>query len=341
MEHFQLTTIQRDELIAALRFARKTRAKDAYKINVILLLGDGWTIKAVAKALFLSDETTGKYKKDYNDGGITKLLGKRYLGSNCNLTEKQQGILCEELDANIYLTTAQVVAFAEKAFGIIYSVSGMNDLLHRLNYSYKKPKLIPGKSDDELQETFIDQYEEFMATKPNSAAVYFIDGVHPQHNTMAAYGWIKKGEERKLKTNTGRQRVNLHGAINIETLEVEVVEGEKVNSESTIELLKGIEKSCPFASVIYVILDNARYHYSMIVKEYLKESKIKLVFLPAYSPNLNLIERLWRLFKKKIIYNRYYEKFKDFKEACMSFFKNIRMYENEIQSLMTEEFQLI
>lgn len=341
MENFQLTTNQRNELIVALKFARKTRAKDAYKINAILLLGSSWTLEAVAEALFLSDETISKYKRDYIDGELSKLLDKRYRGSDCKLTENEQRILCDELDGNIYLTTAQAVSFVEKTFGITYSISGMNDLLHRLDYSYKKPKLVPGKSDGELQEAFIEQYEEFMATKPDNTAVYFMDGVHPQHNTMAAYGWIKKGEERKLKTNAGRQRINLHGAINIETLEVEVVEGERVNSESTVELLKQIEKSCPLAIAVYIILDNARYHYSKVVKEYLKESRIRLVFLPSYSPNLNLIERLWRLFKKKIVYNRYYEKFKDFKGACLGFFENIHAYGNEIQSLMTEEFQLI
>lgn len=341
MKNFRLTNDQRKELIIALKFSRKSCAKDSYKINAILLLGDGWTTRSVAAALFLSDETISKYKKDYSEGGIEKLQGTNHRGSDCMLTEAQQRIFCEELDKNIYLTTAQATVFIEKEFGIIYSISGMKDLLHRLGYSYKKPKLVPGKSDSEAQESFIEQYEEFMATKPDNSAVYFIDGVHPQHNTMAAYGWIKKGEERKLQTNSGRQRVNLHGAINIETLDVEVVEGEKVNSESTVELLEQIERSCPLASAIYIILDNARYHYSKVVKEYLNRSRIKLVFLPAYSPNLNLIERLWRLFKKKILYNRYYEKFKDFREACLGFFKNIKSYDSEVRSLMTEDFHLI
>lgn len=341
MEKFYLTNDQRKELIFELTRARKSSAKDSYKINAILLLGDGWTIKAVAEALFLSDETISKYKKDYADGGIAMLQGTNYRGSDCMLTGTQRRIFCEELDNNIYLTTAQAIVFVEKAFSLTYSISGMKDLLHRLGYSYKKPKLVPGKSDDELQEVFIEQYEKFMTAKPDNAAVYFMDGVHPQHNTMAAYGWIKKGEERKLQTNSGRQRVNLHGAINIETLDVEVVEGEKVNSESTVELLRQIERSCSLASVIYIILDNARYHYSKVVREYLKGSRVKLVFLPAYSPNLNLIERLWRLFKKKILYNKYYEKFKDFKEACLGFFKNIKSYESEVRSLMTEDFHLI
>ena len=105
-------------------------------------------------------------------------------------------------------------------------------------------------------------------------------------------------------------------------------------------MLKKIEKSCGYAIKIHVILDNARYHYSKEVREYLQTSKINLVFLPPYSPNLNLIERLWKLFKKKILYNIYYEKFKDFKTACIKFFEDISEYNGEILSIMSEEFRI-
>ena len=89
-----------------------------------------------------------------------------------------------------------------------------------------------------------------------------------------------------------------------------------------------------------VILDNARYHYSKIVKAYLETSRIKLIFLPSYSPNLNLIERLWKFFKKKVLYNKYYQDVKEFKEACIKFFRNIKDYHKEIKSLMSSEFEL-
>lgn len=105
MEYFQLTDEQRKELLIALKLARKSCAKDAYKINAILLLGSGWMLDAVAKALFLSDETISKYKRDYIEGGIKKMLGTWYRGSNCKLNEREQRILCDELDTNIYLTT--------------------------------------------------------------------------------------------------------------------------------------------------------------------------------------------------------------------------------------------
>ena len=321
-------------------FRRAKEKKDAYKINVIILLATGWTIEAISAALLISDETIRQYKNAYLSGDIKKLLKTKYAGGNSKLAEHERSMLCEELDTTIYLTTNQVVAYVKQKCGVTYSVSGMNDLLHSLGYTYKKPKLIPGNGDKERQEEFLVYYEEFMSSKSEDEAIYFMDGVHPEHNTLAAYGWLRKGEDRELKSNTGRQRINLHGAINIETLELEIVEGERINSESTVNLLKEIEKSCDYARKIHVILDNARYHYSKVVKEYLQNSRINLVFLPPYSPQLNLIERLWKLFKKKVLYNRYYEKFKDFREACKKFFGNISRYNTEIRSLMSEEFHI-
>jgi transposase len=65
------------------------------------------------------------------------------------------------------------------------------------------------------------------------------------------------------------------------------------------------------------------------------------VFLPPYSPNLNLIERYWKFFKKKVLYNRYYEKFNEFKDACERFFRQPRRYLKELRSLLTENFGII
>lgn len=95
------------------------------------------------------------------------------------------------------------------------------------------------------------------------------------------------------------------------------------------------------AIVIYIICDNARHYRSNLVKECLKTSKIKLLFLPTYSPNLNLIERLWTFMKKKILYNKYYETFDSFKEAKLGFFENIEQYKEELDSLLTNNFQLL
>jgi transposase len=220
-------------------------------------------------------------------------------------------------------------------------MTGMRDLLHRLGYEYKKPKLVPGNPDEEAQEIFIQQYEDFMLKKADNVEVLFADAVHPEHNGMAAYGWIKRGEKRQLKTNSGRQRLNLHGAINAETMRVTLIESDTVNSISTVNLLTAIEQDYPLAAVIFVILDNASYHYSKEVKAYLNGSRIKLAFLPSYSPNLNLIERLWKFFKKKVLYNKYYPNLGSFRQACIQFFRNIGDFKKEITTLINHDFELM
>ncbi|NOG85366.1 MAG: hypothetical protein HND49_16465 [Planctomycetes bacterium] len=75
--------------------------------------------------------------------------------------------------------------------------------------------------------------------------------------------------------------------------------------------------------------------------KYFEESKVKLVFLPSYSPNLNLIKRLWKYFCKIVLYNKYYETFDEFKKACKSFLDGIKNTRKEISSLLTENFQII
>ena len=339
MQEFNLSSEELQELRAAHRSAKMRT--DAYRINAVILFGSGWTAYEIADALLLDDETIKSYIKRYQEGGVDLLLERKYKGGFQKLSAEQLIFLCIELDNNIYLTTKSICDYVQKQFGIEYTISGMTALLHRLDYVYKKPKIVPGKADMEAQEIFIEQYENFMATKPEQDPVLFVDGVHPTHNTMAAYGWLKKGEDREIKSNTGRERLNINGAIDIETLGVTVVSGEAVNSDTTIELFDAIEAQYPLALTIYIILDNARYYHSKQMKAYLANSRIRLIPLPSYSPNLNLIERLWHFFKKKVLYNQYFDKFKDFEKTVMKFFVNIADYKDELATIMSEEFHLI
>ena len=121
-----------------------------------------------------------------------------------------------------------------------------------------------------------------------------MDGAHPTHNTKPFYGSIKRGERKELLSNTGRQRINISGAIDIVSKKVFVKEDETLNADSTIEFLKFLEKSNLEKNKIYLFCDNARYYRNKKVQAYLETSIISMRFLPPYSPNLNPIERLWK-----------------------------------------------
>lgn len=341
MKGFKLSFQELKTLRLAHKIAKRTGAHGAYRINAVILLGSGWTLKKVKNALLLNEESLRGYVEKYRQGGMEALLRTNYKGRQVNLSEAQQQQLQRELDEHIHLTTGSVIQYIKETFFVEYRLSGMRDLLHRLGYVYKNPKLVPGHPDIDAQEEFIKHDEELMMKKADDVEVLFMDAVHPEHNTMAAYGWMKRGERKELKTNSGRQRLNLHGVINAETHEVTLIESDTINKDSTLQLLELVEQRYFLSSMVYIILDNARYHYSKEVKEFLEGKKMKLVFLPPYSPNLNLIERLWRFFKKNVLYNKYHSSLKEFRKSCIDFFRNLEQHSRKISKLMNSDFELV
>lgn len=334
--------LSEDQILALLQMHKLIRyQKEADRIKSILYLNKGMSYEEIAELLFIDNGTVRRWHKIFETGGISTLLESNYTGGTSNLTQIEKEGLSAHLETRIYLTAKEICAYVKTKYGVSYTSKGMTSLLHQMDFSYKKPKQIPGKANQKAQEEFIEKYNNLKASKSQDDHIYFMDGVHPLHNSQPAYGWIKKGKEQVLKTNTGRMRVNINGSYDIEEHKVIIRDNESINSQSTIALLEQMLKEQPLG-ILYIILDNAKYYRSRIVKEFLgKNQRIQFMFLPPYSPNLNIIERLWRFFKKKTTYNKYYEKFAVFKEKCLNFFDNIDEYKIELESLMTENFQLI
>lgn len=315
--------------------------RQADRIKTILCLNMGDSYEDIAKRLLLNDSTLRNYYAEYVEGGIEKLLEDKYTGGTSRLSCEQLQKLDKHLQQHTYTSSKEIQAYIVQQFGVVYSGTGIKNMLPRLGYTYKKPKHLPGKADRAKQEAFLKEYELLKSTKQAEDKIYFMDGCHPMHNSIAAYGWIKKGTEKQLKANTGRQRLNINGAYHAENHQVIVRESETINADSTLSLIEQI-MLLQISGMIYLIADNARYYRSKKVREFLeKNQRVKLIFLPPYSPNLNLIERLWLFFKKKRLWNHYYEKYEEFQTACMSFFENIQLYEAELKTLMTDNFRVL
>jgi transposase len=246
--------------------------------------------------------------------------------------------LSNYLQSKICMDSKEIVSYIQKNFDVTYSVSGVTALLHSMSFTYKKTKPVPGKAKKEAQELFIEAYNRL---KAKGGKIYFADSTHPHHNTVISYGWIKKGEDFEILCNSGRHRLNINGAVDIEHLDVITRTCDWVNADSICELLRAIRAKNPDGKRITLIMDNAAYNRSGKVKILAKKLKINLFYLPPYSPNLNPIERLWKFMKKKVLYNRYYEHLSDFEKACMNFFRGIRKYRNQLETLLTDNFQLM
>ena len=334
-----LKTDQRAAIIAAHRYEKN--ASQADRLKSTLLLDDGYTFEQISKILLLDDQTVRNYLSKFEKGGTEGLLSDKYVGYSGCLSEDNERELSVHLEEFTYPDVNPVIAYVEFTFGKEYTRSGMRDLLHRLGFTYKKASHVPGKADPDRQQKFIDAFKEFMKNKSPDVPVLFMDATHPQYNSMPAYGWIKKGERKEIKSNTGRERLNINGALNAETREAVVVEADTINAESTILLLKKVEEHYPTAPYIYVFSDNARYYHSEEVASYLRTSRIMLEKIPPYSPNLNPIERLWKFFHKQIHYNKYHETFAAFRLECLMFFERLDEYAEKLASLITLNFNVL
>jgi len=311
---------------------------DADKVKAIILLGKGWSYPQIEEALLLNERTIHRYRHKFLIGGIDELLDNKYKGGFCKLSCEERNQLAEELRKNIYSNSISICNFIRKTFGKIYTPKGLVPLLHRIGFSYKKTKSIPGKLNTEDQEKFIKVYKK---ARKQGKKIYFLDSVHPTYNMLPDYAWLPTGEETHIKSNPGRQRINIFGAYSPNDQSIIAHNYETVNADTVLDILRKIKKINFDNIPLLLILDNARYNYNKKVRQLAKKLKIKLKYLPAYAPNLNLIERLWHLMKKEVQANRYYETFDEFKSSCMKFLgQHSGSFKEKLSSLMTENFHL-
>lgn len=196
-----------------------------------------------------------------------------------------------------------------------------------------------------MQKRFIAKLKRLLRKcKEEKRELIFFDPAHQVHNSINGKAWQFKGRKgtKKIKSNTGRRRINIIGGVSAITMRVSTLITEDNCDKTTIvAFMEKLRKQYGRRKKIYIILDNARYNRSKAVIEKAKACNINLVYLPAYCPNLNLIERLWKFFKKKVIANKYYEEFADFEQAIIAFFENIQDELNDLNTLLNFKFGII
>ena len=316
-----LSAEERSELKAVIRHPSEVHGV-ARRANAILLLDKGWNCVRVAEALFLDDDTVRDWYRHYRSGGLDALTLFDWHGRHGHLSEMQEAELSEHLASRVYRDVGEVRSHIALTYGTVYSHSGCIKLMHRLGFEYKRPKSLPAQADEAKQAAFIEAYEKLLRGLADDEAVYFVDAVHPEYQSRPAHGWVRKGDKVALRRTSGRQRINLHGALNLENFHCPLVQAERINAASTIALFKVLENDNPGKRWIYVIADNARYHHARLVREWLERPncRIKLIFQPAYAPHLNAIERLWGVMHREVTHNTYYATFAQFTEAIDNFF---------------------
>jgi transposase len=314
----------------------------AERIHCIILYAQGYDLKEIERILFVGIRTLKRWIRTFLAQGVEGLRQWGYKGQDCKLSDKQWAEVEEELECKPYRRAREVATFVKKRFGIEYTERGMQALLRCKGYRYIKARLVPGKAKADEQRAFVERYFKLKAELGSRDRIYFVDAVHPTHNVRISYVWTKKGWRRRIRSNSGRKRYNILGAYCPSDQEyIDVRSTDNVNGETLKALIDEIRARHPDAERIILILDNARYNHAKVVQEHIEHTNVELWFLPSYSPNLNLIERLWRFLKDKVMDNAYHESFEKFVDEIDKVLDNLGEYADELAELMTEKFEIL
>lgn len=316
----------------------------ARRANALLLLDDGLSCADIGRVLYIDDDTVRSWHKQYHISGWDGVAYDSWKGGQSRLSAVQELRLCEWLEGRFCRSVREIMAYIEAELGVRYSRSGCIRLMGRQGFEYRKPKALPKWADEAVQADFIKHYEALLNGLGEDEAIYFADAVHPEYQSKPAYGWVRKGTDIAVTTTSGRGRVNIHGALNLETFDVPFMSPATVDGQSAVQLLTKIQARNPDKRRIHVIWDNAPYHKGPDVRAFLAkpDCRIHLIRLPPYCPHLNPIERLWKLMHQSVTYNRYYPTERQFTHAILNFFREtIPKDWKSFRDQVTDNFRII
>lgn len=335
MKRIDLT--EDEKISLELRHKESSCSKESDRIKAVLLNSEGWSSPMISQALRIHPATIERHLNDYRSGKLAPGNG----GSKSKLTDSQTEELIVHLTEQTYQSTESIILYIKTTYDVDYTVAGLNKWLHRNGFSYKKATGRPHKADVVNQDKFIKKYNRLKRISTAKTPIIFMDSVHPTQSTKLSYGWIPTGQTKEVHTTASRTRMNIIGAINLKKLSNPILtECDRINAEAIIDFLHEIKRAYSKSKKIHLILDQAGYHKDAAVKKAAKKLKIILHYLPPYSPNLNPIERLWKVMNEYARNNRFFKSAKDFKQAIFDFFKiTYPGIIDVVESRITDNFQ--
>lgn len=265
------------------------------------------------------------------------------------MTAAQEQQLKTEVATGRFKSAAMAQTYILATFGMSFSPSGTRKLLKRLGCSFHKVSSFLFKAKRDKQQEFLEDYErDKPKVESDGWRRYFIDGVHPLYGMeVLYYCWLVVGQRLEVGVGGGRKRLNILGAFcpdDYEYLDRRYTT-ENLTAQSVIDLFTLMMDKHPKTKHFRIYLDNARYQHAKVLKAWVEKTKadkkvtFDLKYLPAYSPNLNLIERLWKFMRKEAL-QRWHESFEKMQEAVAKVLDNLGDYKEQLRTLMTERFRL-
>jgi transposase len=309
------------------------------KMEAVWLKSQQLPHKEICRLTGICSTTLTNYLREYQKGGIEALKTVKFYRPKSELEAHRQK-LETYFREHPPATAKEAMATIETLTGIKRSPRRISAFFNRIGMKRRKVGTIPAKADPEVQEKFKREQLEprIEEAKAEKRVVFFVDAAHFVLSPFLGMLWCFV--RQFVRGAPGRQRFNVLAALNAITHELVMVTNDTyITGDTVCELLVQIA-SLQLGLPITLILDNARYQKCRLVMDLAAKLSIELLFLPTYSPNLNLIERLWKFVKNKCLYSVYYPNFKTFKQAiseCLA--QTNSTYKNELDTLLALRFQ--
>jgi len=289
----------------------------AKRIVSMVLIAIGVPNNRITELTGLCDKSVRVLKKAMETGEIDSLFHVGGGGRKKKLIGVEKAII-DEINTNDYHSHQQIVDMIQDKYGIKVSLQLVSRLLKKNNIKRLKCGSLPAKADVVKQRQFYDTdlHPLMNQAKQGTIALLFLDA---SHFVMGCdfLGYIYGTARRFIKTFSGRKRYNVLGALNFISKKLTTVTNDTyITAVEICELLKKVALEYA-GKPIYIVLDNARYQKCIIVTELAQQLGLNLIYIPPYSPNLNLIERLWKHVKSRLR-TKYYSQFNEFKEKIDS-----------------------
>jgi len=329
------------EEIEQLRYERRyhPHPRVRQRMETLYLKALGYHHQEIGRIVSIGQGTLRRYLRMYQAGGIDALKELNFHRPESELNEHREQLKAE-FEARPAKSINDAVQRIEKLTGIRRSPTQVGKFLEDLGVKRLKVGHIPAKADPEKQKAFLAEELEprLEEAKEGKRHVFFVDAAHFVMQPFLGFLWCFV--RQFIRAPSGRKRFNVLGALHATTLQVVTFTNDSyINSLSVAKLMCKI--AVEFAGLpITLVMDNARYQRCRFVMDLATALGIELLFLPSYSPNLNLIERLWKFVKKKCLYSEYYETFTDFQQAIVDCIAETDgEYKQELASLLTLNFQ--
>jgi transposase len=342
MKTIRLTPQQRKDICDRRRQAQDRRVYQ--RLSAVLWSDDGRTREEIAELVGVSTRQVGQWFRIYRNKGLDRLCTLHYQGDPGRLRPAQVERLKQEIATGVFHNAEQVRTWVRETLGVDYSISGLKDLLRRIGASYHKVSGFFWKADIEEQKEFVRKHRRHKREAGPKTRRYFVDACHPVWGVDLLYScWLLVGQRFYVGVGNGRKRLNILGAYcpdDHDYVDLRLTK-ENITGEQFVKLLEALRAKHPDAEKFLLYLDNARYYSKPCVKEWLANHReFRLVPLPAYSPNLNLIERLWKFLRKKAL-NRWHKTFEEMQTAVAEVLDRLGDYRDELATLMTERFAIV